>query len=259
MEHSGLRLVHSNALSPIRLPTVLLRMAPAHWADKVALCHCARDSVGHILGSCLALSKYHISRHNKAVCFMQNAILSGSLGQYYTVMDATARSSLPAGVADTRLPRWILPHLPPSQISLFRPDILIIEGLIADQVSNLRLSDPMVLHHLQSHCRIHVLEVGYTSDASLVTSLSRKHFQHVRPCHELMRAGWKMSLPGPVPYHIALLGMSGLIFKPFATTLTALGVGHTSALKLMRKLTIHAVHFAYSIIRLRRKLEFEPP
>ena len=90
---------------------------------------------------------------------MQNAILSGSLGQYYTVMDATARSSLPAGVADTRLPRWMLPHLPPSQISLFRPDILIIEGLIADQVSNLRLSDPMVLHHLQSHCRIHVLEV----------------------------------------------------------------------------------------------------
>ena len=74
-----------------------------------------------------------------------------------------------------------------------------------------------------------------------------------------MRAGWKMSLPGPVPYHIALLGMSGLIFKPFATTLTALGVGDKSALKLMRKLTIHAVRFAYSIIRLRRKLEFEPP
>ena len=76
------------------------------------LCNSLHDSPGHILGSCPELSNCHISRHNKSLCLIQDYILDNSLGQYYTILDATSRSALPPGVADTRLPSMDVPWPP---------------------------------------------------------------------------------------------------------------------------------------------------
>lgn len=187
---------------------------------------------------------------------VQDAVLHGPLGNCFTIMDATARASLPTGVFDTRIPPWMLPHLTADIISLMRPDLLIVEGLTQGMVSSNNLRDPAVLHHIQTSCKIHLLELGYTSDASYTTTLSRKHFQHVRLCRELTRAGWKLSIPDNSPYHILLLGMTGHVFRPCREILLSLGVPNSATLKLMRKIHLHSVRFAHSIIRLRRRLEW---
>ena len=153
----------------------------------------------------------------------------------------------------------MLPHLSRDAISLFRPDILLIEGLAPDTASSLHLSDPIILRDVQSRCTLHLLEIGYTTDASYYTSLSRKHFQHLSLCHELMHAGWTLSHSGTTPYWIILLGSSGAIFKPFREILLTLGIDDYHCLKLMRKLVIHASRFAHSIVRLRRRLEWTIP
>ena len=187
---------------------------------------------------------------------IQDAILRGPLGHCFTIMDATARASLPTGVFYTHIPTWMHPHLPADIVSLMRPDLLIIEGLTQGMVSSNNLRDPAVLHHIQTSCKIHLLELGYTSDASYTTSLSRKHFQHVRLCRELTRAGWTLSLTETTPYHILLLGMTGHVFRPCRETLLSLGISKSATLTLMKKLHLHAVRFAHYIIRLRRRLEW---
>jgi hypothetical protein len=220
------------------------------------LCHSALDTPGHILGSCSALAAYHISRHNKAVCFIQNAVMNGFLGGCYTIMDATARTDLRDGVAGTRIPPWMLPDMDPATISRLRPDLLLVQGLSAVDVTRNNLHDPAVLSFFQRKCTIHILEVGYTSDASYITSLSRKHFQHIQLCRALVSAGWRLSLHHTSPYHILMLGMTGHIFKPCSDIFLALGLTKTASQTLMRKLHVHAVQFADSIIRLRRRLEW---
>ena len=48
----------------------------------------------------------------------------------------------------------------------------------------------------------------------------------------------------------------GAIFKPFQDILLTFGITKSSCLRLMRKLVLHAIRFAHSIIRLRRRLEW---
>lgn len=223
------------------------------------VCRSAPDTPGHILGACPALTAYHISRHNKAVCFIQDAVKNGSMGGCFTIMDATSLTDLPDDVADTRIPSWMLPGLDPTIRARLRPDLLLVQGLSVSDVVSHNLSDPVVLSRFQRTCTVHILEVGYTSDASYLTSLSRKHFQHVTLCRALVAAGWKLSIQHSSPFHILLLGMTGIIFKPCSDILLALGISKSSSLILMRKLHVHAVQFADSIIRLRRRLEWTFP
>ena len=123
-------------------------------------------------------------------------------------------------------------------------------------VSSHRMSDPVVLRRFQQSCTVHILELGYTSDASYVTSLHRKHFQHVRLCRALSAAGWRLAATGDTPYHVLMLGMTGHIFLPCSDIFAALGIRKPASLALRRKLVVHAVHFASSIVRLRRRLEW---
>ena len=201
-----------------------------------------------------------ISRHNKAICHIQDAIMLGSKGGCFTIMDATARSALPSGVSATRLPSWMLPDEPIGSLNRLRPDLLLIDGLTDLDVSTHDLADPVVLNHFQQSCIIHVLEVGYTSDASYVTTLARKHFQHVLLCSKLRAAGWRFhsSLPSS-PSHILLLGTSGCIFKPCFTILTELGLLPPDIRHIMHALHLQAVSFANSIVRLRNSLIWKPP
>jgi len=197
---------------------------------------------------------------------IQDSILRGPLGNFYTIMDATAHDKLPPGVQGTRLPSWILPGQPHPP---YRPDLLIIEGLTPAFVASHKrsMSDPAVLGPLKARCTIHILELGYTADASFQTSLGRKYFQHLLLRRALVSAGWKVSsgasghLGGisPPPFHILLLGMTGHIFKPCTATLRALGVSESQSISLMKKLCAHAAISAHNIIIARRTLEWKPP
>ena len=185
-----------------------------------------------------------------------DAILYGKLSGCFTIMDATSRHNLPAGVSDTRLPSWILPNVDDSTRKLFRPDLLIIEGLMTDFVSAVNIHDPVVLGNIQRTCTIHIVEVGYTSDSSYTTSLNRKHFQHLALRRCLIDAGWRVHHSRDFPYHILLFSFTGYIFSPCREVLSILGIDSLSSIKLRRKLVVHAVHFVFSIVQLRRHLEW---
>jgi hypothetical protein len=193
--------------------------------------------------------------------------LNGPFGLFYTVMDASARSNLPPGVQSTRLPSWIIPGTRRTTQLPYRPDLLIIEGLTPNFVLQHNMYDPAVLGPIQRRCKIHILEVGYTADASFTTSLGKKYFQHVLLCRALVSAGWTLStgsaghLAGstPPPFHIMLLGMTGHIFKPCSATLQSLGNHQSQTVALMKKLVAHTVRSAHNIICLRRTQEWKPP
>ena len=174
-------------------------------------------------------------------------------------MDATARSALPPGVSDTRLPPWMLPDIPPALVMKFRPDLLIIEGLTHVAVSSHNMFDPAVLSHFQAFCIIHLLELGYTSDYSLHSTLTKKHLQHVELCRSLISAGWTLHLSGLTPYHILILGFSGIVFKPALSIFDSLGISAAASRSLLKKLVVHAVRTAHSIVCLRRSLEWSFP
>ena len=170
------------------------------------------DTAGHILGACPLLSAPIISRHNRAVCLLYRHISLGSFGGHFTILDATSRRSLPPGVMSTRIPSWILPDVDLSTLARLRPDILIIHGLSHSLFASLRPSlespDPSVsllaLRSLQRTCTVHIVELGYTSDRSLASSVTRKRHQHNLLAHFLLTAG--LTLPSNCPpNHLTLL------------------------------------------------------
>jgi ribonuclease HI len=81
------------------------------------ICHSASDTAAHWLASCSdgAFHACYIARHNQVVCMVQKAVMYGALGNTYTIMDATAANALPPDVAATRVPAWMLPHLPATE------------------------------------------------------------------------------------------------------------------------------------------------
>ena len=257
------------------------------------------DSSGHILGACKhpSISNCIVSRHNKAVCILQRSVALGSLSKYYTIMDATKRTALPFGVADTRLPSWMLPTLSDDVRTRLRPDLLIVEGLpLSSSLLHppTNLLDPSILTSLQQSCTIHLVELGYTSDISLCDSLTRKRAQHNLLVHYLTSAGWKLAtsppspqptlmptrldhlhdahlhvvalppqLPAPLPdlshfVHIILISTSGVIYKPTDQILSLLGISRHDADTCLKSIHKSAVSFANTITCLRRKLERTP-
>ena len=183
-----------------------------HKKDTCPLCHAAspivappRDTVGHLLGACChpAMKACYIARHNQAVHLIFKAISSGSQmrGGWFAIMDATRRNALPREVHDTRIPPWMLPSLDNETRNLLRPDILIIQNLkYSDFLRTYQhlLESPIAdtrnrtLAALQSHCLVHIIEVGYTSDASHRDSLQRKRVQHNCLINHLLDAGWRI-------------------------------------------------------------------
>ena len=151
------------------------------------------DTAGHILGACPLLSAPIIARHNRAVTLLHRYISTGSLGGNFTILDATSRRSLPPGVFSNRIPTWILPQVDPTTLDRVRPDILILHGLphslFASLQSALQSPDPSVsepaLRTLQHTCTVHIVELGYTSDRSLSSSIIRKQAPTTQPPHSL--------------------------------------------------------------------------
>jgi hypothetical protein len=201
---------------------------------------------------------------------VQKAVMYGALGNTFTIMDATAANALPPDVAATRVPAWMLPHLPATERALLRPDMLLVQGLTAEDAinyANRRPRDLWELAAIQARCKVHIVEVGYTSESSHAETLSRKQKQHLSLVHALRAAGWSVvSGHDGSPYHIMLIGVTGVLFSPFARTLETLGLQRHAANTLMRNIHVHSVMSAASLIRRRRSLEnaqdnydFQPP
>ena len=271
MKKNILKIRYGNLWTAHRAFTINTPYLTAHgntMDGKCPICHMANDTAGHWLGSCdnPKFKSYYISRHNKAVCLIQETFFNGSKGGCYTIMDATAESDTPDGVARTRIPSWMLPSIPICTLLLLRPGILIIDGLTENDIVGKNLHDPIVLAEIQKSCTIHIIELGYTFEACYTTSMAKKHMQHIRLYRSLISAGWTVFSPNPALFNIILLGTAGTIFKPFHATMIQLGISNHHAIDLMNKLHIHAVRFADSIIRLRHTLEwsancflFDPP
>ena len=132
---------------------------------------------------------------------MQRRINLGSLSGNFTIMDATSASCLPPGVSSTRLPTWLFPSNFDEHTRLcLRPDILIIEGLplatFLAHKSDLESLNPTglaFLHQLKQKVKIHIIELGFTSDASHTDSLSCKCSQHNHLVSHLISSGWKLA------------------------------------------------------------------
>ena len=238
------------------------------YAATIHMIHPPRDTPGHILGSCQhpRIAKCIIARHNQAVCLLQRCIHNtlGPLSGHYTIMDATSSSALPHGVFATRVPKWMFaPDFDDTTRLLLRPDILIIEGLPSDKYLALRddiesqspFGTAFITSLKQSPTtKVHIIELGYTSDATYDRALSRKLTQHNRLASHLLSAGWTLAsspnppalslahaddpptldpLPPQLPHnipdlsrhvHIFLLSTSGVIYKPADTICSLLGI-----------------------------------
>jgi hypothetical protein len=98
-------------------------------------------------------------------------------------MDATSADALPHGVADTRIPRWVLPKVPPHLRLKLRPDLLIFAGLRSSDPRLPPLRDPTALATdlgaLQHRVTVHIIELTYTSHDS--EALQHKEFVFVLP------------------------------------------------------------------------------
>jgi hypothetical protein len=214
---------------------------------------CGReDSGGHILGACAHphLQGQYILRHNKAVQIVAKALRAstalGTEGQLW--MDAGHPD---AGIDSigTRLPPWMLPHLPTDTVAKLRPDILYIQGLPADMRSN-----PGPLDN-KTGFTIHIVEVGYGPDTRYVDKRKEKEQQHQKLVAELRAAGWAVAEP-----HIIILGSGATIYKSTTSFLkNTLQLSKAKIRDTIHRLIRHAAQAAYTIVSTRRHLEFSHP
>jgi hypothetical protein len=224
-----------------------------------------RDTVGHILGSCThpEMHRCYVDRHNKSLSLIHAKISQGTKGGCFMIMDATSRADLPAGVSDIRMPQWMLPNVPPHLLSTYRPDLLLIDGLLSVDDPFLDREDattatllPAHLRCLQEHCVIHIVELAYTIESCYDHTLARKRVQHAALVLALSAAGWTLHAPQPTEHvHLIVIGSTGTIFSPIENALLALGVPARTIPKLLQSLHQFAVLYAASILRCRRRLE----
>ena len=120
---------------------------------------------------------------------------------YRIETNSTSSNCLPPGVSSTRLPNWLfLPDFDEHTRLRLRPDILIIEGLslstFLHHQSDLESLTPYgltLLTDIKKHAKIHIIELGFTSDTSHTDSLTRKRLQHNHLASPLLSAGWTLA------------------------------------------------------------------
>jgi ribonuclease HI/exonuclease III len=169
------------------------------------------DSTGHLLGGCqhADVKAMAISRHDQAVKLIQKAIRLSPLGGFYTIMDAGAAKTLPDDVEGKRLPAWLFPDIeatlpPAAQASeadrrkKLRPDILVVEGL---QAQDTRRDETSVKEHVRTNIkkyRIHIFEVGYCSDINHAEKDADKAKQHDELVQLVRTAGFEVQYHKPI-------------------------------------------------------------
>jgi ribonuclease HI len=232
---------------------------PTHQAFNASeapcpLCGCP-DSGSHILGGCKRedMHRLYIKRHNTAVQIIAEYIQNGSLGGCAMYMDACAAKDMPDYAMGTRLDHaeWLLPNRSEAQRKPMRPDILLVEGV---QAKDAKRPDFAPRRERGSDLyKVHVLEVGYTSDTNHEAKCVVKQGQHAELVAALEQEGWHVNYPK----HAAItLGTGGTVRKDLAVALRELGVAQDKTAECMQRLHLHSVLTAAEIIKLRRFLEY---
>ena len=174
------------------------------------------------------------------------------------IMDATSREDLPEGIAANRVPTWMLPHTPAHVLKKYRPDMLLLDGLLSvDAPARLDLPiPPRRLQHIQETCTLHIVEFTYTIESCYADTIAYKREQHVALVQALSQAGWTIHSPQPSEsVHILVMGSTGTIFSSTPETLQTLGIPPKDVTTVLQTLHQYAVQYAASILGLRRKLE----
>jgi ribonuclease HI len=232
---------------------------PTHQAFNASEAPCplcgSPDSGSHILGGCKRedMHRLYIKRHNTAVQIIAECIQNGSLGGCAMYMDACAAKDVPDYAMGTRLDHagWLLPSCSEEQRKPMRPDILLVEGVTAKDAKKPDFEPRW--DRSKDLYKVHVLEVGYTSDTNHEAKCLVKQGQHAALVTALEHEGWHVNYPK----HAAItLGTGGTVRKDLALALRELGVTQDKVADCMQRLHLHSVLTAVEIIKLRRFLEY---
>jgi hypothetical protein len=145
------------------------------------------------------------------------------------------------GVTASGLPAWC------GYFGLSRPDGYILEGIprsLDNEGMRRRPSDAA-----NTSVTIHLLEFTRTSEAYLPQSRARKVKQYEEIQEHLTAAGWKSKL------HIFQMGCRGYMPTETYKTLKSIGMASRAIDSVYNKLSRLVIRKAYSMVRLRRRLE----
>jgi ribonuclease HI len=208
------------------------------------------DSGAHILGGCHhpTLKGMYINRHNRSTRTIADCINGGRCGGGFMIMDAGKAEDLPQYCSGTRVPKWMLPHLPEEETRRLRPDLLFIPTLATHKAKHKRYQGPAN----RSEHDVYIIEVGYTGDLQHAEKLAQKTTQHACLKEELTRAGWTVHY---TEAQIVTLGSTGTLTNTLKPLLCSLGTTAEHAHKACLQIHKQTIEAAGAIIRTRRTLE----
>jgi ribonuclease HI len=198
------------------------------------------DGTAHILGECThpQMIAHRISRHNQAVLILQKALQKGTLGGFVTILDATAKSDLPEDCIDTRIPAWVLPKVPEADRTKLRPDMMVFENLTPAMQEEFQLLTGASRVTAMKKLKVHLYEVGYTSNTRTDELIKEKRQQHVALIKAMTEEGWTVMYPKE---NIVALGTAGWVRQETKTLLqTWLPHDSLTVKATLRKLSVHS-------------------
>jgi hypothetical protein len=143
----------------------------------------------------------YINRHNKAVRTLAKEFKKHSTHLFTSkavyIMDAGTPDNT-EGFMGTRLPQWMLPS--DNTEWQHRPDILLLlpeddDPIPIDQPSLTRYQQSedweYLFRRIRQDYRLLIIEVGFTSDHTLLLKDEEKHAQHSLLAAKLAAQGWK--------------------------------------------------------------------
>jgi hypothetical protein len=207
------------------------------------ICGVDGDSGGHILGGCTDphIVKVKIKRHDNAVRHIKTLLYHSQFQKSYIIMDAGGDKNKPK-----RLPTWLLPNQDKLERT-FRPDILIVEGLLDTDIAKGHIPD---LTH-KEHYKIHILEIGYCPDTRAAERFPIKAEQHSLLRDLLIQQGWQVE-----PIHPLIFGVCGSIYTNTRVYLTNLLKTKPKYIqKTLKQIHLNSIHKAHQMVKLRRHLE----
>lgn len=209
-------------------------------SDGCLLCG-EKDTRQHAVSGCRAIRPMATNRHHKATRLLAKEVVRGRHGNGLLMMDAGSQERREEdGIrAATSIPDWVLPRGTEGEQlrrlkNTLKPDILL-------QVRGAR-GQPDTLK---------IIEVKYCKDTDKSQQEEWAAKQHKKLIGLMEEAGHK------VEQETILLGVGGTIYKDLQSQLENMGVAKPRALKLMHKLSAHAVTQMQQIVHVRRALEQE--
>ncbi|MGQ3286082.1 hypothetical protein, partial [Bosea sp. (in: a-proteobacteria)] len=191
----------------------------------------------HLLSGCTRTAALVQERHNGAGRLITKAISKGSQGGCITYTDIGSHAR--GEQNDMNLPNTTLSDtlaaigLPATHNTTTRPDIIMISS------SNKRKRDSN-----EPNKHVTILEIKYCADSRWTEQLEKASTQHETLATAIREAG------NTVTIRPILLGIGGITYETHTKQhMRELGVTHTNTIKLLNKLTRHAVMSSHSIAK----------